>query len=128
MQSSVDKMFLNTINNFNKNVLNESKHNKFNLINTEIYPDPYSHMTVTCLEYPEAETKKKAIEASSSPQQKEMQSRAKLSAAKKRLNRRNNVRYMTQPVTLIEIKETEEDSLTLFPSNIHSKPSFSKEN
>lgn len=123
MQSSVDKMFLNTINSFNKNILNDSKHNKFNLINTEIYPDPYSHMTVTCLEYPEAETKKKSTEPC---QQKEI-SRAKLSAAK-RLNRRNNVRYMTQPVTLIEIKETEEDSATSFPNNIHSKSSFSKEN
>ena len=76
---------------------------------SEAYPDPYLHMTVKCLEYPEstigAANKKDA-----------------LNRANKRFNRRNNIRYMTQPVTLIEIKETEETAVFAF------KPNHSKEN
>ena len=70
-----------------------------------MYPDPYRHITTTILEYPESKTNK-VID-----QDKE----AKLKNEKaKRMSRRNNLRYMTQPVTLIEIKEIEEDT---FASN-----------
>jgi len=74
-------------------------------------------MTVTCLEYPEAKG-----DASNEGRKREL---SKAESRAKRYSRRNNIRYMTQPVTLIEIKETEEDSLAL---NSHSKTNHSKEN
>ncbi len=87
---------------------------KFNL-RSEVYPDPYSHITVTCLEYPSAGQLGRTSPAANSA----LQSRAK------RFNRRNNVRYMTQPVTLIEIKETEEDTASFTPT---PAPSLAKTN
>lgn len=63
-------------------------------LRSDLYPDPYSHMTVTCLQYPEEKS----------------QSDHAQNRFKKRNNRRTNLRYKTQPVTLIEIKETEEDN------------------
>ena len=119
MQSPIDKMYcLNPINNINSGLLLDQK---FNLIKSEMYPDPYSHITVTCLEYPETKRDDKAI--TSTEKQKEL---SKAQSRAKRYSRRNNIRYMTQPVTLIEIKETEEDSLALNSS--HSKSNYSKEN
>lgn len=120
MQSSIDKMYcLNSINNINSNLLVD---HKFNLIKSEMYPDPYSHMTVTCLEYPESKDNK-AMNSNSTEKQKEL---SKAQSRAKRFSRRNNIRYMTQPVTLIEIKEMEEDSLAL--NSTHSKSNHSKEN
>lgn len=121
MQSSIDKMYcLNPINNINSNSL--LLDHKFNLIKSEMYPDPYSHMTVTCLEYPEKKCDDKAV--SSTEKQKEL---SKAQSRAKRFSRRNNIRYMTQPVTLIEIKETEEDGFSAQNSS-HSKSNYSKEN
>ncbi|RNA30873.1 hypothetical protein BpHYR1_001246 [Brachionus plicatilis] len=68
---------------------------RLNFLKIETYPDRFSHIKTTRLEYPSQEC------------------RANVSETKKKINRRyrdrNSARYMTQPVTLIEIKEIEED-------------------
>jgi hypothetical protein len=75
---------------------------RLNLLKVDMYPDPYRHITTTILEYPESKANNKRSE----------DKEAKLKNEKaKRMNRRNNLRYMTQPVTLIEIKEIEEDAV-----------------
>ena len=76
---------------------------KMLLLRSEMFPDRYSHITTTVLEYPEKKTEIKA--------EKEK---------KRRPRSRNNVRYMTQPVTLIEIKEIEEEQAQNFSNDIIS--------
>ncbi len=105
--SSVNKICVNSVNVIGKSSSTVSGKSKFDAVKftlrSEVFPDPHSHITVTCLEYPQRITTSNST----------AQGRAK------RFNRRNNVRYMTQPVTLIEIKESEEDtaSFTLASSN-----------
>lgn len=92
-------------NNNNFNYLSEDVNTmKMNFLKVDMYPDPYRHITTTILEYPESKTIK--------PTDQDKEARLKNEKAK-RMSRRNNLRYMTQPVTLIEIKEIEEDAAAL---------------
>lgn len=76
----------------NCDMVNKSR---INFLKIEMYPDSFSHIKTTRLEYPGQDSKTNVPEA------------------KKKVNRRyrdrNSARYMTQPVTLIEIKEIEEE-------------------
>lgn len=75
--------------------LDMTNKSRLNFLKIEMYPDRFSHIKTTRLEYPNQECKTNVPEA------------------KKKINRRyrdrNSARYMTQPVTLIEIKEIEEE-------------------
>lgn len=76
----------------NDDIVNKSR---INFLKIEMYPDRFSHIKTTRLEYPNQESKTNVPEA-----------RKKVN---RRYKERNSARYMTQPVTLIEIKEIEEE-------------------
>lgn len=103
----------NTSNNYN--YLSEDTNTmRMNFLKVDMYPDPYRHITTTILEYPE--TKTKLIETKIVD---DKETRLKNEKAK-RMSRRNNLRYMTQPVTLIEIKEIEEDAVVAFTTQTNT--------
>lgn len=98
---------------------------RLNLLKVDMYPDPYRHITTTILEYPETKL-------NNNKRAEDKETKLKNEKAK-RMNRRNNLRYMTQPVTLIEIKEIEEDSLfntaaAVANQNINSNTNVSNTN
>ena len=113
------------INN-NNNYLNAAEMDtssmRLNLLKVDMYPDPYRHITTTILEYPESKT-------NNNKRAEDKETKLKNEKAK-RMNRRNNLRYMTQPVTLIEIKEIEEESVfnTNNNSNINTTTTTNNNN
>lgn len=94
---------------------------RFFLSKFEMFPDRFSHMKSTRLEYPEI---RKQIENSlSSVSSATTNNNASSNQLRqKRKLQRYSARYLTQPVTLIEIKESEEDfSTSDHPKNLHQQ-------
>ena len=121
----------NRVNNNLTINYDDSNSMRMNLFKAEQYPDPFRHITTTILQYPESN---QTFTTTTATKQLEDNKETRLKNEKaKRMNRRNNLRYMTQvwlilkkkknffswinffissvlkPVTLIEIKEIEED-------------------
>jgi hypothetical protein len=67
------------------------------ILKTDMYPDPLAHITTTILEYPRR-----------CEDLDDFTGLKKTKVDKKR-SRKNNLRYMTQPVTLLEIREADEE-------------------
>lgn len=88
-----------------------------NVLKTEIYPDPYSHITTKILEYPRLEIDKENNEAETNTSNivnnnANNNESGKNKSKNRRIRSRKSLRYMTQPVTLLEIRETDEDSVS----------------
>ncbi|CAF0723890.1 unnamed protein product [Brachionus calyciflorus] len=85
---------------------------RMNFLKIDMYPDRFSHIKTTRLEYPtpllsSQETKANLVNSNTtSPNLSQNETKKKIN---RRYRDRNSARYMTQPVTLIEIKEIEED-------------------
>ena len=71
---------------------------RMNLFKAEQYPDPFRHITTTILQYPESnQTFTTTTTTTATTKQLEDNKETRLKNEKaKRMNRRNNLRYMTQ--------------------------------
>ena len=110
------------------------------ILKAEMYPDRFSHITLTRMEYPEpsvdaspsassllsSSSSSSAADASSSQFVNSSNKLASAAAAARPNTRkpkpRNKLRYMTQPITLIEIKESEEQEFNNENYNAMSQP------
>ena len=96
------------------------------ILKAEMYPDRFSHITLTRLEYPEtadnlsdSNASDDTNAASASFVNNNCMNKGK---ATRKPKPRNKLRYMTQPITLIEIKESEEQELNNENVNAMSQP------
>lgn len=120
------------------NLINQAKlttnpSSKINYFKIEVYPDRFSHIKTTRLEYPVVNssipvfstpsfafnkfTNDENIENNKILNTATTTTTTPATSAKpplktRKCRPRNSLRYMTQPVTLIEIKETEEEPVT----------------
>ena len=78
-----------------------------NVLKTEIYPDTIVIPTKVC-QFPELKESDKENEASIVNIEEEMENKNKQLIRKARSRR--SLRYMTQPITLVEIRETDEST------------------
>lgn len=86
---------------------------RFILSKFEMFPDRFSHMKSTRLEYPEIRNQiENSLSSVSSTSTSTIDNSLSNQLRQKRKLQRYSARYLTQPVTLIEIKESEEDFLT----------------
>ncbi len=90
---------------------------KMNLnFKVEVYPDLYSHIKSTRLEYPKSQLATRNDDISSILGSSKFTNnnttshQSSNSSNKKQRRLRNPSRYVTQPITLIEIKELEEEN------------------
>jgi hypothetical protein len=89
----------------------------------EMFPDRFSHMKSTRLEYPEIRNQiENSLSSASSTTTSSINNTSSNQLRQKRKLQRYSARYLTQPVTLIEIKESEEDFQTNdHHNNMHPK-------
>jgi hypothetical protein len=81
-----------------------------NVLKTEIYPDS-SFITVKVLEYPQRDKENELLNNSgTTPNINEDTNKSK-SYKNRKTRSRKSLRYMTQPITLLEIRETDEDNI-----------------
>lgn len=90
-----------------ENIYDEARWNHVDkiILKTDMYPDPLAHITTTILEYPRQ-----------CEDMDDFNRRKKTKEDKKKL-RKNNLRYMTQPVTLLEIREADEEIIQQLNDN-----------
>jgi hypothetical protein len=84
----------NRVNNNLTINYDDSNSMRMNLFKAEQYPDPFRHITTTILQYPESN---QTFTTTTATKQLEDNKETRLKNEKaKRMNRRNNLRYMTQ--------------------------------
>jgi hypothetical protein len=85
----------NRVNNNLTINYDDSNSMRMNLFKAEQYPDPFRHITTTILQYPESNQTFSTTTATTKQLEDNKETRLKNEKAK-RMNRRNNLRYMTQ--------------------------------
>jgi hypothetical protein len=85
-----------------------------NVLKTEIYPDTIVIPTKVC-QFPELKESEKENEASIVNIEEEVENKNKHRIRKARSRR--SLRYMTQPISLVEIRETDETTDNLINTN-----------
>jgi hypothetical protein len=95
---------------------------RFFLPKFEMFPDRFSHMKSTRLEYPEIRNQlENSPDLSSLSSTTTINNTSSKQLRQKRKLQRYSARYLTQPVTLIEIKESEEDFQANEHNNMHQQ-------